>query len=289
MIIILIALLGVALGSFVNALEWRVYLREQLTGDSGHGKKLAKSKKQKDEKRRAKYSITKGRSMCPECRHELAASDLVPVLNWIFLKGRCRYCQKPISIQYPAVELVTAGLLTTSYVLWPYTFETGISYAVFSLWTVALVLGVALAVYDLKRMVLPNRLVYPFTAVCAVFLGVLSLQAESTNTLTSGLIGAAMFSGFFYLLYQISGGKWIGGGDVRLAVGLGLLLGWQKSILALMLAAYAGTAVIAVLVVIKKYHRKMKLPFGPFLLVAAYLAVLFGQQCIDWYMRISGL
>src|SRR3989344_6490262 len=125
MIVAILIVLGLAFGSFVNALVWRLHEQEER----------AKSKEQRRKKGKAKntaklsshtsvlsskdLSILKGRSMCPSCKHGLAAKDLVPVLSWLTLRGKCRYCHKPISIQYPLVELITATLFVISYLLWP--------------------------------------------------------------------------------------------------------------------------------------------------------------------------
>jgi len=108
MIIAVLVVFGLALGSFVNALVWRV--REQTKEGS---------KKKPDSKYLKKLSVSKGRSMCPNCHHELTAKDLLPVISWLGLKGKCRYCRKSISAQYPLVELATAGLFAASYLLWP--------------------------------------------------------------------------------------------------------------------------------------------------------------------------
>lgn len=273
MILFMFAVLGLALGSFTNALVWRIY----------------KQSKNKKSKQRDEYSIMKGRSMCTSCGHQLSAADLVPVLSWTALKGKCRYCKKPISWQYPAVELLTAALFVVSYLFWPFNLNSAQDYVLLALWLVTVVAEVAMTLYDLKWMILPNRLVYPTGGLAVAFTITRFLITGDIQVLLNALIGSVVFGGFFYGMYQISRGKWIGGGDVRLGFVLGILLGWQKSLLCLSFAAYLGTLLILVLVVLKKYHRKLKVPFGPFLLVAAFIVMLFGQYFIDWYLRINGL
>lgn len=272
MILVILALLGLAFGSFVNALVWRIHA-QSLSGKTAASKEL---------------SVLRGRSMCPECKHQLGALDLIPLLSWLFLKGKCRYCKKPISWQYPLVELLTPFIFVVSYLFWPYEIHNVAQYGYFIAWLVALTLGVALTLYDLKWMILPNRLIYP-AGMVGVASALLSYSAVSHSQAASSVIGSLVFGGFFYGMYQVSKGKWIGGGDVRLGFVLGLFLGWQKSLLCLTLAAYLGTVLIGILFVIKKYHHKMKLPFGPFLLTAALITMLFGQHVIDWYLRLSGL
>ncbi len=269
---VLIFILGLALGSFVNALVWRVH-------EQAH-KKGAKSKD---------LSILTGRSMCPDCKHTLSAMDLIPVISWVGLRGKCRYCKKSISWQYPLVELLVAAALSVSFYVWPYVLSGALGYPLFIIWAMIIVLFAALTVYDLRWMLLPNRLIYPTGALTAGFVLLSSLILGSWQPITSGLIGALIAGGFFWLMYQISHGKWIGGGDVRLGFLLGLLLGWQQTLMALSLAAYLSLAVIIVIVLLGRYHKRMRLPFGPFLIVAAYISLLWGSYVIDWYLRLAGL
>lgn len=270
-----LVLVGLALGSFVNALVWRIHEQE---------KHMKRSKAEV-----AELSVTKGRSMCPKCRHQLSALDLLPVVGWVLLKGKCRYCQKPISVQYPLVEVLASLLFVVAYVYWPYSVNTVGQATVFGLFLPLIVLSVVLALYDLKWMVLPTKLVYIFGISAVVWLMTLAYTTGDSQVLTSGLIGALSYGGFFYVIYQVSGGKWIGGGDVRLGFVLGAVLGWQKSIIGLTAAAYLATAVVLALFIMSKYHKKMHIPFGPFLLLGTFLAVLWGQQVIDYYYKISGI
>jgi len=148
----MLIVLGFCFGSFDNALTWR--LRE-----------LSKPKKQRVASV-AELSIAKGRSMCPNCQHTLAWYDLVPVVSWLSVAGRCRYCHMPIAVQYPLVELATARLFVLSYHYWPLPIE-GSQLAAFVIWLLLLIGLMALLVYDLRWMLLPNKLVYPLTGLAA--------------------------------------------------------------------------------------------------------------------------
>src|SRR3989344_8576881 len=132
--------LGLILGSFVNALVWRTY---------------------------KKKAILKGRSQCVHCGHQLAPADLVPVLSWLVLGSRCRYCKKNISVQYPLVELGTAAVFAMSYVLWPVDLVGG-QWVLFTTWLAVSVGLLALAVYDLRFMLLPNKILYWAAAAAAI-------------------------------------------------------------------------------------------------------------------------
>jgi len=269
---IFVALIGMAFGSFINAFVWRLHELD---------KKKTKFKK-KD------LSITKGRSMCPNCGHQLSWQDLIPVLSWLTLKGKCRYCNKNISWQYPLVELATSAAFALSLYVWPLELGNTVEYLLFVVWCVILVIMISLSVYDLKWMILPTKLVYASGIFTVAFVLLFAFTKDGTSIIAESAIGSIGLGGFFWLLYQISGGKWIGGGDVRLGFVLGGFLGWQKAIVGVSLAAYIGTAIVLIAVLLGKYHRKMKLPFGPLLIAGWYISFLWGQQIIDWYLRLIG-
>jgi prepilin signal peptidase PulO-like enzyme (type II secretory pathway) len=274
MIIAVLVVVGLCFGSFVNALVWR--LREQ---------EVQSAKKKPDRKYLKKLSISKGRSMCPNCHHELAVKDLLPVLSWLSLGGKCRYCKKPISSQYPLVELATAGLFIASYVYWPVDFSDS-QKLLFGLWLVLLTGFMALLVYDLHWFLLPNRIIYPLT-VPAVLWAAVSIANSSDRlalAVSELVVSVVIGGGIFYALYQVSGGKWIGGGDVRLGWLLGLIvLTPARAVLLLFLASLLGCIVSLPLMAAKRLKKTSVVPFGPFLIVGAIIVQLFGASLIAWY------
>ena len=147
-IVIFIGAFGLIAGSFINALVWRI--REQSIHTNS-----------KD------LSIVNGRSICPNCKHKLAAIDLIPVFSWLSLRGKCRYCHKSISPQYLIVELITAAAFILSYAFWPQP-VSGIEAVEFAIWLVLLSGLVALFIYDLKWRILPNRILYPLLSIAAI-------------------------------------------------------------------------------------------------------------------------
>ncbi|MEK7059196.1 MAG: prepilin peptidase [Patescibacteria group bacterium] len=275
MIIASLAVVGLCLGSFVNAVVWRIH--EQA--------KQSKTKKT-DKKYARRLSIARGRSMCPDCKHELSAKDLMPLLSWLSLGGKCRYCCKPISIQYPLVELAMAGVFAMSYVWWPAELQ-GVQMAVFGLWLAILTGLMALLVYDLHWMLLPNRLIYPLSLLAtlqAVIIVVTSTEPllVITNTALATVVGG----GIFYLLFQVSKGKWIGGGDVRLGWLLGLVVATPaRAFLMIFLASLIGSLASLPLLISKRMNRTSTIPFGPFLIIATMLVQLFGTDILTWYQR----
>jgi len=292
MIILILAVFGLIFGSFVNALVWR--LRQQEVNIQ---KKKTSPKAAKNTRTANDLSIFNGRSMCPNCRHELKAKDLVPVLSWLSLKGKCRYCSRPISQQYPLVELLTAALFVLSYLLWPEQFSL-VGWFYFSLWLVILTGLVALLVYDLKWMVLPNKIVYFLMLVAAIgFIFSLIFWQQLKGYSPAGdlfvvrrlldlALAVLVGGGFFYLVFQVSAGKWIGGGDVKLGFLIGLIVQqpWQ-AFMALFMASMLGTLIILPALILKKVSRQSRVPFGPFLIIGLIIVRLCGATIVGWYKR----
>lgn len=269
MIITGLIIMGLAFGSFINALVWRIY-QQSLPSK----KRAAKLKE---------LSISKGRSMCPHCKHTLTALDLIPVLSWLSLGGKCRYCKKSISVQYPFIELLTAALFVTSYAFWPTELVSSSDVGVFTLWLTFLVGLVALAVYDIKWMLLPNRIVFPLIVLASAKVLLLALTTDASSVILASIGGMAIAGGIFYILFQISDGAWIGGGDVKLGFALGLMIGDPiSSFLMLFLASLFGL-LVALPDIFRNQSLRRRIPFGPALILATYVCVLWGGQVIDWY------
>ncbi|MEK7153488.1 MAG: prepilin peptidase, partial [Patescibacteria group bacterium] len=208
-----------------------------------------------------------------------------PVLSWLFLGGKCRYCHKPIE-DSPLVELALPLLFVLSYYLWPTVFE-GSGMFEFMAWLIFLTGFLALTVYDLRWFLLPNNLVFPLIALAVAQVLAVAAYESSWNVLLDAAAGAAVVSGIFYVLFQLSGGKWIGGGDVKLGIVLGLLAGGLiEGFLLLFVASVSGLLAALPLLIQGKAHRKTQLPFGPFLIVGLIVVKLFGVALIDWYSSL---
>lgn len=221
--------------------------------------------------------------MCVDCGHTLTVRDLVPVLSWVALHGKCRYCKKPVSWQYPLIELATALLFMVSYVLWPNQLN-GWEIAAFAAWLACIVGFMALIVYDLRWLLLPNKIIFPLYGAAAVFVLARTFGEMSFQPVVQAAAGVAIGGGIFYLLFQISGGKWIGGGDVKLGFLLGALVGGPlPAFLLLFTASVLGSLLAVPLLIAGKAGRRTRIPFGPFLITGAIVTQLFGTDIIRWY------
>lgn len=277
--VILLAWLGLCFGSFVNALVWRLYQQSKTKNRKSKTGKLQSSN----------YSILKGRSMCPSCKHVLAWYDLIPVLSWLGLGGRCRYCKKPISWQYPVVELAMAVVFVFSYIWWPGGLHHTGDWVLFVTWLAVSVGLLALLVYDARFMILPNRIIYPVFMIAAVgrLIYIIGFAPHKWHDFLFWMASVAVASGIFWVLFVVSNGKWIGFGDVRLGLITGTVLADPaKSFLMIFLGSILGTLFILPALALGKKKLTSKLPYGPFLITATFITVLFGSNILHWYKQL---
>jgi leader peptidase (prepilin peptidase)/N-methyltransferase len=216
-------------------------------------------------------SLVKPRSHCPSCNTPVSPRDNVPLLSWLFLKGRCRHCSETISARYPAVELLTA-ICFVAVVL-----AQGISADLIALIPFTAVL-IAVAFIDLEHKIVPNKIMAP-----AAIYGVVTAVAFRTDMLPELLIaGAGAFT--FFLVAALIHPKGMGMGDVKLAGVMGLYLG-KLVIPALFIAFLVGSVVgVALVVRYGMRSRKVGVPFAPFMALGAFVSMLCGQQLIDFYL-----
>lgn len=237
-----VAAVGLLFGSFTNVIIARIPHGESVVTPSSH---------------------------CPRCGHRLGVLDLVPVLSWLFLKGKCRYCQEAISIRYPAVELLTAALFMGVFLRW------GISAYTLAGWALTVIL-VSSAFIDLDEGIIPDVITIP-----GVVLGL--VVSFVTIGFFPALWGALAFGGVLFLVAVISKGG-MGGGDIKLAAVIGAFTGLPGAAVTLLLSSFMGAVFGITLMLMGRAGRKTPVKFGPFLAVAAYTAYLFSNEIVAWYL-----
>lgn len=253
---IFIFLLGLSMGSFLNCVIYRLEKEEKLTG----------------------------RSYCPQCKHRLIWIDLVPVCSFLFLKGKCRYCHKKISIQYPFVEIGT-GILFLFIAQFLISHELSITNfqdvaRLCFIWYVSCSMIIIFA-YDIKHYIIPDKVLFPTIIITFLY----QLIFNSTLIINYILAGLGV-AAFFCVIFIVSKGTWIGFGDCKLAVLLGLLLGFPDILTGLFLAFLFGVIIGLILMYYKKKGLKSEVPFAPFLISGTFLAMLFGDNIVQWYLGL---
>lgn len=264
-IAVFLGLIGAAMGSFAGAMAWRLKTKRNMVND---------------------------RSECEHCHHKLGVLDLLPIASWLILGGKCRYCKKPIGWLPFLAEVGVAAVFVVSYLYWPFGFVAWQAIALFALWLAYLVALAVLIIYDARWMILPDKIVLPLIAVGFIDAS-LRTSLVSGAGITDYVLGAGYgilaLAGVYGALYAVSKGKWVGFGDVKLSIFIGVVLGWQQALLVLVLANIIGFLVVLPGLVTGALTRESRVPFGPFLIAAFLLAGLFGGAIISWYMAFIGL
>jgi leader peptidase (prepilin peptidase)/N-methyltransferase len=243
---LLILILGLILGSYFNVLIYR------LPGDLALGGE---------------------RSMCPKCGTILKPLDLIPVLSWIMLRARCRYCNERISFQYPLVELTSALFVMLAYYRYGIGLEMALQYIFMSS-------ALIIALIDIRTQTIPDKISIPMLIVfllSSLFRGAntqpysldLDLGIHCSNLVIS-VLGAAACGGFLLLLAELSNGK-MGGGDIKYIASVGAYLGWYQTILVLLFGSILGLMGTFTLIKLGKVNRKQPIPFGPYLAAAGII------------------
>ena len=217
-------------------------------------------------------SFLEGRSFCPNCKKILKWQDLIPILSFLFLKGKCRHCKEKISWQYPLVE-ISAGVIF----LLIFNYQSSIINLIFLFYIASSL--IIIFTYDLRYYIIPDKVVIPAIITTLIY------HLTDQPLLFNFLGAAAMASGFFFLIFVVSRGQWMGFGDVKLAFLMGLLLGISNVLLALFSAFFFGAVAGLLLMVLRNKSLKSEIPFAPFLIAGTFVALLWGQQIVQWYLN----
>jgi prepilin signal peptidase PulO-like enzyme (type II secretory pathway) len=282
----ILGILGLFFGSFAGATVWRLRAA-QLREDESAGEKIPEHDK-KAVKMLKKSRLHKDRSVCLQCGHTLAWYDLIPLVSWVSLRGKCRYCHKYIGGFEPVIELGVAVFFAASFFFWPYDLVSGLDIARFVLWLVAGVGVAILAVYDAKWFLLPNKVVFPLIGIGVLYSAVvLAQQNFALDQWFNIFFSCLVLSGLYYLIYVASRHQWVGFGDIKLGLALALLLAdWRLAILALFMANAIGTLLVLPMMLGGRIKRQAHIPFGPLLISGWVLAGLFGDYIVNWYLLL---
>jgi len=218
------------------------------------------------------------RSHCPKCKKQLPWYDLIPFFSFIALRSKCRFCGKPISFQYPLVE-VGAALIFVG-LFWKFGFS--LEFAVYLIISAILIV---IFVYDILHQMIADILVWIALGIWAIWLLIdFFLINQSLSILLNSLYGALILGGFLALLVVVSREKWMGAGDISLGFLLGAMVFYPKAIVALFLSFVIGSIISLILLVLKKKTMKDQIPFAPFLIASLWITLFWGDKLFDWYL-----
>jgi len=281
---VILALIGMAMGSFAGAMVWRFKARQLDEYKNNH---LDYDKVQyKKIKKLINHKMLDDRSVCLNCSYQLRWFDMVPIFSWLYLRGKCRNCHHKIGATELLLEIGLASLFVLSFVFWPYALNSVLEVSSFILWLGALVGLAIMFVFDIKWFLLPNIVNFIVIAIGVVSVVIrIILSSDPGWTTLNALLSVLILSGLYYILHEVSKGKWVGYGDVKLGLGLGLLLAdWQLAFLALFSANLVGTLIVVPMMLTGKLKRNSRVPFGPLLIVGFLVAQLWGSSIVEIYI-----
>jgi leader peptidase (prepilin peptidase)/N-methyltransferase len=251
-------LLGLLVGSFLNVVIDRLPSGQSLAHPPSH---------------------------CPSCNKRLGVKDLVPVLSYTWLRGRCRYCGQHIPLRLPLVEAATGADFGLLFAYFRFSPELPIALFYFCLLLV-------IAIIDLEHQLILNRLVYPTAVIATVFtfmchrldFDIMPAKLNMVPNMAQAAVGCAIGLVLFLLIAILSRGG-MGLGDVKMAALMGIMLGFPSVLVAIFVAVIAGGITAILLLVTRKKGRKQAIPFGPFLALGTMLALIWGSSIWGWYVR----
>jgi len=273
--------LGLLIGSFLNVViyrlpimmerDWKQQCEEFLADDEE-----ASSPNNNQQER---FDLTLPRSRCASCNHPIAARDNIPVLSYLILAGKCRHCKSRVSFRYPFVELLTAAASVA--VAMHFGFGVQAFFALILTWSL-----IALTFIDYDTQLLPDDITLPL-----LWLGlIISIESVFVDSSTS-IIGAAAGYLSLWLVYQlfrlVTGKEGMGFGDFKLLALLGAWLGWQMLPLVILLSSVVGAIIGLSLVLFKKHNKDHPIPFGPYLAIAGWVALMYGEVIVDQYLTLT--
>ncbi|MFQ2049682.1 prepilin peptidase [Aeromonas veronii] len=269
----LVFLFSLMIGSFLNVVIHRLPIMLEREWQAEYRSYFAPDEETTAPER---YNLMVPRSACPHCGHAITALENIPLLSWLWLKGRCRDCQTPISARYPLVELLTALLsVAVAMVITP---GWGTLAALLLTWVL-----VALTFIDLDKMLLPDQLTLPL-----LWGGLLFNLAGGFVPLADAVIGAMAGYLVLWSLYWafklLTGKEGMGYGDFKLLAALGAWLGWQALPIILLFSSLVGAVIGISLIALQKHHQGKPIPFGPYLAIAGWIALLWGDTITRWYL-----
>ncbi len=262
-ITILLFVLGTVIGSFVNVVMYRTIAGE---------------------------SWVHGRSHCEQCKRKIHWYDNIPLLSFIVLRGKCRFCQTPISISHPVIEFLTGTLFVWWYWGGSLFFKLTnqpFHYAQPLFWLTVGVLFLIIFFTDAFYMLIPDEAVIVLAVLTFIYRVALTLYGVmQMGDFLRTLLAAGACGLFFFSLWFFTKGKGMGFGDVKLAIPFGLLLGWPNVLVGIFVAFVSGAIVGVTLVIGRKKKLKQAVPFGPFMILGMVVALLWGSSLLHWYLHL---
>jgi leader peptidase (prepilin peptidase)/N-methyltransferase len=273
-LLITVGLVSLMIGSFLNVLISRLPVMLEREWKQDCNEFLGNTGTPTDE---ATFNLAIPRSQCPKCGHQITAMENIPLLSYLFLRGKCADCKTPISIQYPLVEITTAAL--SMFIAAKYGFSKETLALLFMTWTL-----IALFMIDAQTMLLPDNLVYPFLWL-GILLNLNGFFVALEDSVTGAVIGYLMLWSLFHLFKLLTGKEGMGYGDFKLLAALGAWGGWQILPFVVFASSAFGAVFGISVMLIKSQKESQPMPFGPWLAMAGFVALVWHREIVSYTLN----
>lgn len=271
-------LIGLIVGSFLNVVIHRlpIMMERQWQEQSE-----AILHPEREPEPQPAYNLVVPASTCPSCQHKIRAWENIPVISYLFLRGKCSACRTSISLRYPAIEILSAVMTVVIGLAYGLTLHT----LVFCLFGWSLL---TLTMIDYDTQLLPDNITLPLLWA-GLIVNSFGLMVTLEQALWGAIAGYLSLWSVYWIFKLVTGKEGMGYGDFKLLAALGAWLGWMKLPLIILLSSLVGTIVALILIVMKRQERSNPIPFGPYLAIAGFIALVWGDKLIDAYLSFSGL
>lgn len=271
---IIVTLLGLLVGSFLNVVIYRlpVMLKREWQRDCAQLNGEAEPEQET-------FNICTPRSRCSHCQHQLGALDNIPLVSWLMLRGRCRYCKAGVSKRYPLVELSTAILSAVA--VWRFGASPELMAALLFTW-----LLICMTMIDVDHLLLPDNLTFPLLWI-GLLLNINGLFIPLSDAVIGAVVGYGILWSLFWAFKLLTGKEGMGYGDFKLLAALGAWFGWQAILPTLLISSVIGSIIGLSLMASRRLSSERVLPFGPALAIAGWLYLIWGKPLISWYWSVA--
>ena len=273
--------LGLIVGSFINVIIHRLPVMMENEWRQECASLFADSPSAETTPPQARYNLVTPRSRCPNCEHMISATENIPLLSYILQRGRCTACSWRIPIRYPLVELLSALLTMAVAVHFGFGIQAGM--AMVLTWFL-----ISLSFIDFDTQLLPDSLTLPLLWI-GLALGIAGVFIDPRTSLIGAMAGYATLWSVFQLFRLVTGKEGMGFGDFKLLSALGAWMGWQLLPAIIMLSSIAGAVIGVSLMVFRGRDKNIPIPFGPYIAIAGWIALLWGHDLTDAYLSFSGI
>ena len=282
--LIVVGIVGLMIGSFLNVVIHRLPIMMERTWQQQCEEFLSEDKddeKQTPAKTPEKFNLIMPGSKCPHCGHHIGPLENIPVISYLILRGKCSSCGQRISVRYPIVEAVTAILSVI--VAWQFGFSWQTAAGLALTWAL-----VALTMIDFDKQLLPDDITLPFLWI-GLILAMNGIFTDTHSSIIGAMAGYLSLWSFYWIFKILTGKEGMGYGDFKLLAALGAWFGWQLLPVIILLSSFVGAVVGVSLILFLGRDKNIPIPFGPYIATAGWIAMLWGQDITNTYLRFAGI